>query len=369
MDRTFSKVGKGSLRGSIFSLCACAIGSGVLSLPYVLALCGWALGISFIVVGAIAAVWSNTILAELAVDNGLANLSQLATKAGGPKLEKSLSWMILVYMFGSCISYQIIITSLFKYLCSKFGMSDDTVNSTMFSIYQAVPTAIFILFPMSMKKDMSAFRYVSLASIGALFYTGVVLIIELPSYYNHFSSNANMTPAYWDWNFFTGCSMTFFAYTCQVQLLPIYSELQNPNYKRIKKVINRSIFIDFLFYLTIAMAGYFSQFKDTAPIVLERVPLPGVDRDYPLLLGVLLVMLCLMVAFPVNYNPFRQHFFSVILGRHEFSLKENFIVTSIFQTITCFISIIFPNVKSVISIMGGLIAVSMCYLIPLICQL
>ena len=75
MNRTFSKVGKGSVRGSIFSLCACAIGSGVLSLPYVLGLCGWALGISFIFVGAMAAIWSNTILAELAVDNGLANLS------------------------------------------------------------------------------------------------------------------------------------------------------------------------------------------------------------------------------------------------------------------------------------------------------
>ena len=41
-QRTFSKLGKGSLRGSIFSLCASAIGSGVLSLPYVLKLCGYA---------------------------------------------------------------------------------------------------------------------------------------------------------------------------------------------------------------------------------------------------------------------------------------------------------------------------------------
>lgn len=58
-NRTFSKVGKGSVRGSIFSLCACAIGSGVLSLPYVLALNGWALGIAFIFIGALAACWSN----------------------------------------------------------------------------------------------------------------------------------------------------------------------------------------------------------------------------------------------------------------------------------------------------------------------
>ena len=40
-ERTFTKLGRGSVRGSIFSLCASAIGSGVLSLPYVLKLCGY----------------------------------------------------------------------------------------------------------------------------------------------------------------------------------------------------------------------------------------------------------------------------------------------------------------------------------------
>jgi len=34
----------GSLRGSIFALCASAIGSGVLGLPYVFNLCGYVAG-------------------------------------------------------------------------------------------------------------------------------------------------------------------------------------------------------------------------------------------------------------------------------------------------------------------------------------
>lgn len=50
--RAFGKLGKGSLRGSIFALCASAIGSGVLSLPYVLGLNGWVLGLAFICIGA-----------------------------------------------------------------------------------------------------------------------------------------------------------------------------------------------------------------------------------------------------------------------------------------------------------------------------
>mmetsp|Transcript_3214 Transcript_3214/g.5357 ORF Transcript_3214/g.5357 Transcript_3214/m.5357 type:complete len:351 (+) Transcript_3214:71-1123(+) len=258
-DRTFSKVDKGSLRGSIFSLCAAAIGSGVLSLPYVLRLNGYVLGICFIMTGAIAAVWSNKILANMAVQEKLPNLSRLANKAGGEFLEKSLQWMILIYTFGSCISYEIIITSLFKYIYQQFDSTVD-IESKALSAYQAIPTTFILLFPLSMKRDMSAFRYISLASIGALLYTGVVLLVELPAYYKEFSQQSEIVPAYWDLNIFVGCSMTFFAYTCQIQLLPIYSELVNPEKKRIYKVINRAIFVDVAFYMSIAVAGYFSQF-------------------------------------------------------------------------------------------------------------
>jgi hypothetical protein len=51
-----------------------------------------------------------------------------------------------------------------------------------FRALQAAPTAAIFLLPLSMIKDMSGFRYVSLASIAALIYTGIVLLIELPEY-------------------------------------------------------------------------------------------------------------------------------------------------------------------------------------------
>ena len=105
VDRTFSKMGAGSVRGSIFSLCTSAIGAGVLSLPYVLALNGYVVGIIFICIGAIAADWSNCMLADRACEYKLLNYHQLCLQAGGPKLAKFLSWCILVYIFGVLISY------------------------------------------------------------------------------------------------------------------------------------------------------------------------------------------------------------------------------------------------------------------------
>jgi amino acid permease len=113
VDRSFKKLDRGSLRGSIFSLCASAIGSGVLSLPYVLNLCGYAQGLFFMLLGATGAEVSLRMLATIAVEEGLPNYSKIAIKAGGSSLNLLLSVMILLFMFGSCISYQIIVTSLF----------------------------------------------------------------------------------------------------------------------------------------------------------------------------------------------------------------------------------------------------------------
>ena len=89
-QRAFGKLDKGSLRGSIFALCASAIGSGVLSLPYVLGLNGWVMGLVFIIVGAIAAGWSLFMIAESAIRAKVKNLSKLTNYVGGKKLERFL---------------------------------------------------------------------------------------------------------------------------------------------------------------------------------------------------------------------------------------------------------------------------------------
>jgi amino acid permease len=127
--------------------------------------------------------------------------------------------MILLFMFGSCISYQIIVTSLLTYVFEQFGMSKETTGSYTFKLAQSVPTALLLLLPLSLKRDMSAFRYVSLASIAALLYTGIVLIVELPKYYNHFMTNkeelgVKVEFGFYDLDMFTGCAMTFFAFQC-----------------------------------------------------------------------------------------------------------------------------------------------------------
>jgi hypothetical protein len=104
-DRTFSKLEKGSVRGSIFTLCSAALGGGVLSLSYVAVLSGWAMALILLVIGAVASCWSNLILTDLAIKHGLKNYDEICFKAGGDCLRKTLQVFILIYVAGSCIGY------------------------------------------------------------------------------------------------------------------------------------------------------------------------------------------------------------------------------------------------------------------------
>lgn len=96
---------QGSVRGSIFALCAVAIGAGVLSLPYVLALCGWVLGTILIIIGAVTGYLSMYMIIVRSIETGCKNYSQLAELAGGRCLTIFLQISILSFMLGACLSY------------------------------------------------------------------------------------------------------------------------------------------------------------------------------------------------------------------------------------------------------------------------
>ena len=104
-----------------------------------------------------------------------------------------------------------------------------------------------------------------------------------------------------------------------MSLLPVYSELVAPSYRRIKKVVYRALILDAIFYYCVASAGYFSTFNATSPVVIERSPLPGFDPDYVCLFAALAICVVLCAAFPANYNPCRNQFFYLVYNEQNFS--------------------------------------------------
>lgn len=241
---------------------------------------------------------------------------------------------------------------------TQLGVEQEFVQSFLCRVVISVPIAALALFPLSMKRDISSLTFASLASMGALLYTLLVLLGEVTFYFQENKSTAIIYAYVFDLNIFTSFSLVFFAFTCQMQLLPIYSELVAPDYRRIRKVITRALAIDIIFYILIAGAGYLSTFNRTSDIMIERPALPGFSPDYAMLAAAISIILVLIAAFALNYSPARNQLMLLIFKTNEFSNKANFVATFCFVAFTCTAAIAYPNISSVLSIMGGLCSVS-----------
>ena len=150
-----------------------------------------------------------------------------------------------------------------------------------------------------------------------------------------------------------------------MQLLPIYSELIQPEYRRISKVIDRAISVDVMFYLVVAVAGYLSDFNNTATLVLERDTYNG--TDYAALVGIIGVVISITVAYPCAYNPARQQIINVLYGKEEFSGCQNWAITAIWVISSWGLSVIFPHIDLIQTIAGGLCASTFDYFLPMYC--
>ncbi|CDW75595.1 sodium-coupled neutral amino acid transporter 1 isoform 1 [Stylonychia lemnae] len=386
IQRNFTKMGSGSLRGSIFAMIASAIGSGVLTFPKVFDENGWILGIIMVIMGAVSCWWSLYMLVQRARHHNLYSYNEIAEKAGGPLLQRYLQICILVYIFANCLACTIvsknyiwnesiiIVSEIVLILSGNIGMPQSFTGRVdgPVTFYKVLIPIVFLglfVFPLSLRRDVSKLRYFALGSIIALTVTLLVVMFEMPFYVRQYHDTlseeerkvVHSCPSF---NFFNSAGIIFFAFTNHTSLLPVYNELDNPVKRRIMKVISRSTFMVSIFYICMAMFGYFSTLGRTPDIIIARESLPDMQTDFFMIFTKVALLLVMVVNQVTNYMPFRYNLFQMVYEHDDISKKQNVIMTGIFYAIICIISILLPNVISVLGIFGGLTSTSICYFIP-----
>ena len=157
--------------------------------------------------------------------------------------------------------------------------------------------------------------------------------------------------------------MSFFAFACHTSLFPVYSDLAYPSKDRMHKVVARTVLACLGFYSLIATIGYLSTFEKTPELVVNRDPLTG-ERDIWMMVARMGIYISVMVGFPVNFNPFRNSVYHLVTGNTDFSVKANFLITTVTLVISTTVAILYPNIVSILSILGGFGSVFLCFFIP-----
>ena len=98
-----------------------------------------------------------------------------------------------------------------------------------FKLAAMLGTALILILPLNLQKDITKFRFTSIFGIFCLFLVTIILIVELPDYISY--NNDKYEKGYLNWYdfstgftvdlyFLKGCATLFYAYNCHMGVYP-----------------------------------------------------------------------------------------------------------------------------------------------------
>ena len=374
---------EGSIQGGVFALSSLALGTGAFSIPIRCTQLGLFWYVIIIFIGAMAAYWTLTGLIKASRKVKGEDYSPTVRGIIGKCPSVFIDIIIVVYLFGVFVQYQVIIYSLIGRTFYEFiGDKDKYTNFDSYEedVWDAAKLKYPIMFgttllvmPLCFLKDISKMRFASMFGVCALIYCIIVVVIQTPwffkDYLDNYKKDDSSTHANWfditqgftsELNFFTGIATVFFCYSCHPGAFPVFKTLKNHTEKRINTVFFRSICLDLIIYIFIAICGFMTAPLKPQSLVIFRETV--FDNDIFMTIAKIALALDLFLSLPANYASYRCSFFIVFFGTDQIDNKRNAYVTVPTLLISTLIGALYKDILSYISLFGGFCSSIMCYL-------
>jgi len=136
-----------------------------------------------------------------------------------------------------------------------------------------------------------------------------------------------------------------------------------PTRRRISKIFNYAIIVESIMLITIAVIPYFALRNYTPNLIILRDDLPN-QPNYLLRFGKFIYALELGLSIPVVFCPARNLLSKVLLGTNFKNLTYHSVMTVLFLGISTCISICYPKVISILSLISGSVCIILTIVIP-----
>ena len=376
----------GSVQGGVFALSSLALGTGAFSLPIRCTQVGCVWYSLFIILGALIAYWTLSKLIESARVVKGEEYSTSVKRILGKIPAIIIDIILMFYLFGVIIQFNVIIYSLigrtyYELFENKDIYSDynDFQKRSWDSALIKFPTMFgmtLIMSPVCLLEDISKMRFASMFGICSLIYSILVVVIETPWFYLNYRNEIYRkddpkTHANWfdiskgftkELNFFTGMATVFFVFSCHPGAFPVFKSLRNNIPKRINTVFFRSILLDLIIYLFMAICGFLTDPLSKESLIIFRKSI--FKNDIFMTIAKISLALDLYLSIPANYNSLRASFFLLIFQTDKIDTFRNIIVTFPILLLATLIGAIFEDILSYISLLGGFFCSVICFLIP-----
>jgi amino acid permease len=362
-----------------------ALGTGAFSIPIRCTQLGLVWYLLFIFAASSAAYWTLTGLIRSSRTVHGVDYSPTVRAIVGNCAAVLIDVIIVIYLFGVFVQYMVIIYSLVgRTIFELFIGTDEYENFDQYEkeVWDGAILKFPIMFgitllisPVCLLKDISKMRFASMFGICALIYSILVVVIESPWFLIHYLDNYKEddpdTHANWfdiskgftkELNFFTGVATVFFTFTCHPGAFPVFKTLKNHTEKRINTCFFRSIILDFIIYVFIAVTGFITAPLKPQSLVIYRESI--FDNDIFMTIAKIALALDLFLSIPANYASYRCSFFMVFFKTDKIDNFRNLIVTIVSLFLATLLGAVYKNILSYISLFGGFCSSIICYLIP-----
>lgn len=305
----------------------------------------------------------------------------LAMYCFGKKVALFVEVNILVFCFGISVAYLVTLGDILVPLGTLcFGAE------SLFAQHWVLMTlfCLTIMLPLSLLRDISSLQFSSI--LGVLSIIFLVLAVSIRSLMKvaadgisqDISWTLNTTQGM---NYMLSLPIVMFAFTNQVNVFSIYTELQRPCIRRMKKVVDRATLVSFLIYLCIGITAYLAFGSSLVdPSKKGNILLSFQANDTLIAISRAAITFTVAVAFPLNIVsilrvcctkshvskqfPCRFTLEMMFFSNSRPSLIRHVAITCTLVLLALLLAIFCPSINVVFGIIGGTCSAVVCFILP-----
>ena len=247
----------------VVAMLATIIGGGALSVPYAFKLCGLRGGLLLLALSALASDFALYALCSASRRTGTATLAELAKAAQGPYLENAVVVALFLLCGFVAIAYTRLLRDLLGLFLAPFFQKDAIIVDRAL-----VLCATFVLFPLSLYRELYRLRYAAFISFGGALCVAALFTFRAWPTLTQLGdptslgdrARAKLRPTPDNSSSLLAVALVALpimsmSFLCQFNVLSVHARLKKPTRERLKLLLHTVVAMAFLFYVVFGVAG------------------------------------------------------------------------------------------------------------------
>ncbi|XP_032370296.1 sodium-coupled neutral amino acid transporter 3 isoform X1 [Etheostoma spectabile] len=379
--------GKTSFGMSVFNLGNAIMGSGILGLAYAMANTGVVLFLVLLTVVAVLSSYSIHLLLKSSGIVGIRAYEQLGYRAFGTPGKMAAGIAITLQNIGAMSSYLYIVKYEFPLVIQAFLRVDYPAGEWYLNgNYLVIIVSISVILPLALMKQLGYLGYTSGFSLSCMVFFLISVIYKkfnTPCPFAEYAFNSTTSwrnvsamdpggepdpaciPKMANLNSQTAYTIPIlaFAFVCHPEVLPIYTELRNPNKKKMQHVANISIAVMYGMYFLAALFGYLTFYGEVEAELLHTYS--RIDPYDTLILCVrVAVLTAVTLTVPIVLFPVRRAIQQMMFPNKTFNWPRHIAIAAVLLTFINLLVIFAPNILGIFGIIGATSAPCLIFIFP-----